>query len=573
MSHVSFQATIPDTFEKAPRHRRSPRSPVVVRPRRRALLLATLLAISVATPVDAARVEIILDASGSMRASAGGNTKMQAAQEAVLATIRAIDASSNVALRLYGHRLPSEPKDPSCRDTELVIPFGPLDRERFVAAVETARPLGQTPLAYSLEKAAEDLGNLGDEAAAVILVSDGEESCGGDPVAVACTFATQGLDLTIHTVGFDVEGAARRQLQEIARCTGGEYRDARNAGELSESLQQLTQAGLLLEKQSAYGRDVRGGDTYDQAVTIEPGVEYRLDHHQRQNQYDFFKIDVRGGQKLVATVQTIEKGVNITGDTFRESGNPYAGIEIHGPDRRKIGDALIIGTRNGRKSVEVPTSHERAGTFHVLVGNSLQDQHKDARFQLELIDQYDAGSDRDAPGDEEEALNLPPGQHAGWLHANDRVDYYIVQADPQAVYELRVRPEQDEKRLRVTVIDGDGVQVARGDAPNPGAAVRLQDLQFRDGGNIFVKVESHPTFSAQQRIETAYTLELAGKGGELAEQQARATDAGEPSSDEPREIEGAGEGGASWFGPIAVGVGALLAISVAAFALRRRSLR
>lgn len=56
------------------------------------------------TPLAAARVEIVLDVSGSMRAPAGNVSRMQA----VKATIGAIDAGINVALRLHGHRLPSE---------------------------------------------------------------------------------------------------------------------------------------------------------------------------------------------------------------------------------------------------------------------------------------------------------------------------------------------------------------------------------------------------------------------------------------------------------------------------------
>ena len=549
--------------------RHAPSPGRILRLVKRELILSTFLLASIATPVMAQRVEIILDASGSMRGMAGGGTKMEAAKEAVVATINAIETSSNVALRLYGHRLPSEPKEPSCQDTELVIAFGPLNRQRFVAAVEAARPLGQTPLAHSLEQAAEDLGDLGDDSAAVILVSDGEESCGGDPVAVACTFAKRGLDLTVHTVGFDVDSAARTQLQQIARCTSGEYRDARDADELAESMRQLTQAGLLLNRESAYGREIRGGSTYDDAVAIEPGVEYRLDHHQRRNQYDFFTIEATGGQKVVATIHTTEKGVRVSGDSFRETANPYGGIEVHTPERQKIRDAVVIGTPNGRNSVEVPTSHERSGAFYVLVGNAFQDQHKDGRFTVELVDQFDAGSGRDAPAGEDEALEIQPGEHTGWLHANDRIDSYVFRARPGAVYELRVRPEHDEKRLRVTVTDADGVEVAREDAPNAGAAVRVRDLRLPDGGTAFVKVEAHPTFTTQHRVETSYSLELTGEGGEPVTDTGRPSDADDPSSGEPEPASAPAEG-SGWLVPVAVAAGVLLAVAAAVVLLRRR---
>lgn len=531
-------------------------------PHRWSALHALIVTILVAAPSTAARVEIVLDASGSMRGTAGALSKMAAAKRAVRTTVEAIDPASEVALRLYGHRLPSEPKEPSCEDTELVIPFGPIDRERFVAVVDAVEPLGQTPLAHSLTQAAADFGELGDEAAAVILVSDGEESCGGDPAKVACAFAESGLALTVHTVGFDVDRKARQQLQAIADCTGGEYRDAKDADELGESLTQLTQAGLLVEKESAYGREIRGGDTHDQAVVLTPGVTYRLDHHQRQNQFDFFRIAVRGGQRLVASIETIERGVDIRGDSFRDTANPYAGIEVHGPDRQKIAAEVIIGTQNGKRSIEVPTSYETGGSFFVLVGNTYSDQHKDSRFSVELVDQYDAGSGQDAPADEDEALGIEPGEYTGWLHGNDRVDYYVFQAGPGAVYELRVKPEQDEKSLRVTVTDRDGVKVAEEDAPNAGAAVRLRDLRFPDGGDVFVKVEPKP-FSAHQTSESAYTLELTAEGGAPAGEVA--TTGGEEAAEADAE-----EGGGGCLGAIALALLAPLAIFGTAMPLRRR---
>lgn len=473
------------------------------------VLLLSLFVLCTAQPLRAARVLIILDASGSMRASAGSMNKMEAAKQAVRTTVEAIDQGSQVGLRLYGHRLPSEPKAPSCADTELVIPFATLDRPRFVAAVEAARPLGQTPLAHSLEQAVADFGELGDESAVIILVSDGEESCGGDPAKVACALAARGLELTIHSVGFDVDAVARQQLQAVARCTGGEYRDAKDANQLADSLQKLTQAGLLVAKQSAYGREVRGGDTYDQAVTVEPGVEFRLDHHQRKNEYDFFKIAVRGGQKLVATIQTVEKGVRIEGATFRENDNPYAGIEVHGPQRQKIGSpAIIIGKQNAIEKIEVPTSHESEGTYYVLVGNRYDHQNKDSRFKVELVDQYDAGSGRDAPASDDGAVEIRPGALSGWLHANDQLDHYSFEADPAGTYGLRARP-QKAKLLRLSVFDADGVQIAKGDAPNPGAAVRLDGVKLPRAGKAFVRVES---LYSNRSLESTYDLELTAEG-------------------------------------------------------------
>ncbi|HUP25779.1 MAG TPA: VWA domain-containing protein [Thermoanaerobaculia bacterium] len=481
---------------------------------------ALLLLGLVAAPAPAARVEIVLDASGSMRAAVGGTSKMEAAKQAVRTTVEALDASSVVALRLYGHRLPSEPKDPSCSDTELVIPFGPLDRARFIAAVDAARPLGQTPLAHSLQLAAADFGDLGDELAAVILVSDGEESCGGDPAAVACAFAERGLELTVHTVGFDVDAAARAQLQAIAQCTGGEYRDATDAGELADSLRQLTQAGLLLDKErETVGQEIRGGNGFDSAVPIAPGT-YHLDHHQRPNEYDYFSIDVTPGWVLRVTQVAYEVGVRIEGDTFRENTNPTAGVWVYAPDRRKVSgqDSYAAGSQAAAGATVLAGG---GGRYYISVGQSTWSGwgiHKGSPITVELIDQTDAESGTDAGDTDREAVTITPGEHRAWLHprsygATDK-DVFSFAAQPSATYGLRVRPDEQQHIVSLVVTDEDGVRVASSKAPNAGAAVRLEELRPPRAGRLFVAVGA--SSSSQRLGATSYTLELTSQGGAAA---------------------------------------------------------
>ena len=483
-------------------------------------LALTLLA----SPLAAARVEIVLDVSGSMRASAGPMSRMEAAQRAVKATVEGIDSSSNVALRLYGHRLPSEPKVPSCEDTELVIPFGPLDRQRFVAAVEAARPLGQTPLAYSLERAAADFGELDDETAAVILVSDGEESCGGDPARVACAFRERGLELTVHTVGFDVGAKAREQLQAVARCTGGEYRDARNAGELANSLRQLTQAGLLLDKdREELGREVRGGNGFDSAVLLPPGT-YHLDHHQRPNEFDYFAVDVPAGHVLRASQESYEIGLTISGSTFREGIDgdfSPAGVAVFRPDRGRVDYRGAI-QRGEQASVSTIVPAGAAGRYYVAIGHESGYPwgiHKSSPFTLELVDQTDAGSGTDAGDGEREAVSIRPGEHRAWLQTlfGQEKDVFTFDVTPGATYEVRIRPERQDPMLGIRLTDEDGNVLGEAQASAEGAAARIEAVQAARAGRFLLVVDDRRTqfelmtkaaLEPAFRDPTAYSLTL-----------------------------------------------------------------
>jgi Ca-activated chloride channel family protein len=485
-----------------------------------ALLLLASLPLAAAGPAAAARVEIILDVSGSMRASLGAETKMAAARKAIRTTLDGIQPGSVIALRLYGHRVPQENKAESCKDTELAFPFQAVDKAAFQAIVDGAQPRGQTPLTYSLEQAAHDFGPASDEQRTIILVSDGEETCGGDPAAAARSLLAQGFKLKVHTIGFDVDAAARAQLEAISTATGGEYHDARNAAALSESLTRLAQQGLLVAKESEVsGVAIRGGNGHESAAALQPGQVYHLDHHQRKDQFDYFYVEARDGQKLVATIETTDTGVEIRGDSYKETGQPYAGLTLQSPSRQQLGHEDVIGRRTDKKGVQVSIGSGQGGRYFLLIGSGYSDQHKDSRFQVSVEDISDAGSSRDAGSAPGEAVEIKPGSVKGFLHVNDTVDFFKFRADSKATYTLRVRPSSAEKWLEISVTDADGVVIKEGESPNGGAVAQADGLRFAKGGEAYVRVANHHLKSSTADVESEYSLELTESGGTQAAAQ------------------------------------------------------
>ncbi|MBA3523149.1 MAG: VWA domain-containing protein, partial [Geodermatophilaceae bacterium] len=167
-----------------------------------------------------AQLEIVLDSSGSMGAAdPGGGTKIEAARAALNGAVDVLPDEAAVGVRVYGGRYDDEAR--GCTDTRLVTPLGPLDRTASKAAFAGLRPLGYTPIAFSLEQAATDFTTQGPRT--IVLVSDGEETCGGNPCEVARTLAQAGVDLRVDTVGYAADPATRQQLQCIAEATGGQY--------------------------------------------------------------------------------------------------------------------------------------------------------------------------------------------------------------------------------------------------------------------------------------------------------------------------------------------------------------
>jgi cell division septation protein DedD len=532
------------------------------------LVPLALIATMVGVGAESARIQIVLDVSGSMRASLGSEVKMDAAKSAIRETISGLPDNSVVALRYYGHRVAQERKDESCKDTELVVQFEPLNKPRFLSALDKAVPRGQTPIAYSLQQAAQDFGGASDEERAVILVSDGIETCGGDPLATVRDLSAKGFKVKVHTIGFDVDAAARAQLEAISTATGGQYFDARSASALADSLRQVTQRALLITRDSAFGEEIRGGATYAQAVAIKAAATYHLDHHQRKDEYDYFTIDARDGQKIVASIQAFDYGINIRGNKIDKSSSVYTGIAIHAPDQRNVADEWVY-TPGEKATVSLPLAAGQGGRFYILVGNDAGDQHQNARFEVTLVDLFDANSDRDAGSDDSHALEIQPGTYTGYVHANDSTDFYALTVSPKAKYNIRVKPAAQEKAIDLEVLDRDGVKLKEIEAANAGAAVRLENLEFPYEGKAYLKVTSQRFVAA--KVESPYVLEVTQVGGDAppppaatgtpaptsaAAPPAAATDAAPSPSPSPSPSNGPG---AIWIGLGVVGVAVLVA--------------
>lgn len=211
-------------------------------------LLATLAlavpAAAQAPPAKDAAVLLVVDASKSMRDDDGtGRPKIEAAKAALRTLIDGLPDGARVGLRVYGARVSGTGRAAGCRDTRLVSPVAPLDREGLAARVGALTPRGFTPIGASLRGAAADLGSAGQKT--VILVSDGGDNCAPpSPCAVAREVSRKGVALKIQAVGFQVRSAARRQLECIAEAGGGRYVDARDAEDLAAQLRALTARAL-----------------------------------------------------------------------------------------------------------------------------------------------------------------------------------------------------------------------------------------------------------------------------------------------------------------------------------------
>lgn len=242
-------------------------------------------------PAGTAPVELILDASGSMRADDGtGRAKIDTAKDALRRVIAELPEGVEVGLRVYGHRVPNTDRERGCSDTELVAPVAPLDRAALTSALEGIEATGYTPIGASLRAAADDLPAEGPRT--VVLVSDGIDTCAPpDPCTVARELVANDVRLQVETVGFQVDPAAAAQLRCIAEVTGGQFTPVQDADELVRALRSF----------EATGTPVEGGDTRENAPVLGSG-QY-LDGIALGGRR-WYAVDLEPGQRLrvVATI-------------------------------------------------------------------------------------------------------------------------------------------------------------------------------------------------------------------------------------------------------------------------------
>lgn len=181
---------------------------------------------------------LIFDCSNSMNEPAqNGQSKMQVAKTTVADLIDLIPIGMPTSLIVYGHNV-----EEKCEAVKIGRPLTPLsgaDKAELRRFVLNLQPAGWTPIAKSLRVASGVLDSKMDAYTGIVLISDGKETCGGDPAAEARNLAAK-HNIEFHVVGFDVDDETRRQLENMAQSGGGKYQGARSPEDLKGALKSVT---------------------------------------------------------------------------------------------------------------------------------------------------------------------------------------------------------------------------------------------------------------------------------------------------------------------------------------------
>jgi Mg-chelatase subunit ChlD len=188
--------------------------------------------------MSGATIELILDASGSMKSSKNkvdGKLKIDVAKEVMKQIIELLPGDTQVGVRVYGHRRKDGTRG-ACEDSELIAPIGKLDRTRLGQQIQSINALGGTPIAYSLQQAGNDLAKIKGPRH-IVLITDGKEECKGDPAKALAEIRSKGVDARIDIVGFALaDKKDKEDMGKVAGKSGGRFFDAQNRKALAEAI-------------------------------------------------------------------------------------------------------------------------------------------------------------------------------------------------------------------------------------------------------------------------------------------------------------------------------------------------
>lgn len=174
-------------------------------------------------------IELVVDYSGSME------TWINLAKSMLVSILPKITEHTNVALRVFGQgNQNSFGLLNGCKATTLVSRAKPMNTDGIISGLNSTLIGGATPLTYALQQTVyKDFASLSiDTGKKIVLVTDGGETCGGDPCAFVRNLMYYRKDIIIDVIM--VNGS--NKLRCLADETGGRYYNTLNSVDFNSAL-------------------------------------------------------------------------------------------------------------------------------------------------------------------------------------------------------------------------------------------------------------------------------------------------------------------------------------------------
>jgi Ca-activated chloride channel family protein len=195
---------------------------------------------------------LVFDASGSMAGNVNQGIatitpRIDAVRSALAKVLPSVTRLRRVGLITYG------PGPYQQCNVQLILKPTPNAASLIMSEVNALTPSGKTPLTAAVGQAAEVL-DYRAKPGVIVVLTDGEETCGGSPCDLGKVLHAAAANLTIHVIGFRMKNFSWTGEQSIldVKCladqNGGLYVSADTEQELAEALEKTLGCPMLSQR-------------------------------------------------------------------------------------------------------------------------------------------------------------------------------------------------------------------------------------------------------------------------------------------------------------------------------------
>ncbi|MFG1466023.1 VWA domain-containing protein [Xanthobacter sp. DSM 24535] len=203
------------------------------------------------------RAVILIDGSRSMNGRLDGHRKLDLARQAAKAFIDTLPPDVEASLVAFGQQGNNTKagKTRSCAAIDTLMPMT-ADHGALAAALYRTKAVGWTPLAQAMTEAEASLAQSSISGEQIIyVVSDGEETCGGDPVATARQINQGQARAIVDIIGFGLPENEAASLRAVASAGGGTFVDIKTKQTFDQTMakvhESIRQAGNAVRASDA----------------------------------------------------------------------------------------------------------------------------------------------------------------------------------------------------------------------------------------------------------------------------------------------------------------------------------
>jgi Ca-activated chloride channel family protein len=390
------------------------------------------------------RILFLLDASGSMKEKWNDKTKYEISKELIYHLVDSLQTANpevEVGIRIYGHQYPRAVHN--CTDSKLEIPFAKNNAEKIKQVLDKITPQGYTPIALSLLEAAKDFSYDTTALNAIVLVTDGEEMCEGNPCDATKELIKKRIAIKPFIIGLNIA----KDVVIDFNCVGNYY-DAKDENSFYRLLKNVTDQALKNTTLQINLLDIKNQPTISNiAFTL-------YDHYSGAIKYNF--------------IHTLNEQNNP--DTLYINPAGTYDIEVHSiPPVKKYKIELVAGTHNiipiempigylklameNKKSVDnIPCVIREAYSSEILYVQDLNDNEAYIRGDFDIdfltLPRYTKKLVY-VPEEKEKEMTIPKSGKVLFMNVDASIAsiYEIKQGEFKMLYEFDKVKEKDELEL------------------------------------------------------------------------------------------------------------------------------